>query len=164
MEYREKLERALPDAPILELTIQSSATLIKGEKIQINALGLVSHESRRTNRKIQEPDNAGSNHNNVQGYSLGGQADGQVEEDLRDGFVFFGCKKSIKEHQSNLDSEQTTIVSFVLYCLSLLNCSFFWCRKKLSTISLSRIRTLRLQSSTGVDTFKSSMTAIRVFI
>ena len=33
MEYREKLERALPDAPILELTIQSSATLIKGEKI-----------------------------------------------------------------------------------------------------------------------------------
>lgn len=115
MEYRERLESALPDAPILELTIQSSATLIKGEKIQINALGLVSHESRRTNRKIQEPDNAGSNHNNVQGYILGGQADGQVEEDLRDGFVFFGCKKSIKEHQSNLDSEQTTIVSFLLF-------------------------------------------------
>ena len=34
MEHREKLERAIAnDAPILELTIQSSATLIKGEKI-----------------------------------------------------------------------------------------------------------------------------------
>ena len=44
-DYRQKLERALADAPLLELTIQSSATLIKGEKIQVNALGLVSHES-----------------------------------------------------------------------------------------------------------------------
>ena len=48
--YRAKLEKALAnDAPILEMTIQSSATLIKGEKIQVNALGLVSHESKRTN-------------------------------------------------------------------------------------------------------------------
>ena len=52
MEYRAKLERALAsDAPVLELLIQSSATLIKGEKIQVNALGLVSHESKRTNPK-----------------------------------------------------------------------------------------------------------------
>ena len=49
-EYRNKLEKALgKDAPTLEMTIQSSATLIKGEKIQVNALGLVSHESKRTN-------------------------------------------------------------------------------------------------------------------
>ena len=52
IEHRAKLERALEaDAPILELLIQSSATLIKGEKIQVNALGLVSHESKRTNPK-----------------------------------------------------------------------------------------------------------------
>ena len=38
IEHRAKLERALAsDAPILELLIQSSATLIKGEKIQVNA-------------------------------------------------------------------------------------------------------------------------------
>ncbi len=52
-EYRQKLEHALKrDAPILELVIQSSATLIKGEKIQINALGLVSHESKRTRPQV----------------------------------------------------------------------------------------------------------------
>ena len=94
MEYRGKLERALAqDAPILELSIQSSATLIKGEKIQINALGLVSHESKRTNPKDpQNPDNV---QNEMQRISMGGAVDGQ-EQDLRDGCVFFGCKKSIK--------------------------------------------------------------------
>jgi|688.fasta_scaffold610045_1 hypothetical protein len=35
-------------------------------------------------------------------------------EDLRDGFVYFGCKKSIKVNQSNLDVESTTIVSKTL--------------------------------------------------
>jgi hypothetical protein len=29
--------------------------------------------------------------------------------DMRDGFVFFGCKKSLKQHQSSLDNESTTI-------------------------------------------------------
>jgi len=81
MEYRNKLENALnSDTPMLELTIQSSATLIKGEKIQINALGLVSHESKRAFPKIVE------SHDRPQG----------VEQDMRDGFVYFGCKKSIK--------------------------------------------------------------------
>jgi hypothetical protein len=32
--------------------------------------------------------------------------------DMRDGFVFFGCKKSIKQNQASLDNEQTTIVRF----------------------------------------------------
>ena len=79
---------------MLELTIQSSATLVKGEKIQINALGLVSHESRRTNPKPNAPTDTASD-NNIPGYSLGGQPTAQ-EQDLRDGFVYFGCKKSIK--------------------------------------------------------------------
>ena len=75
MEYRGKLERALTDAPILELIIQSSATLIKEEKIQINALGLVSHESRRTNPKDPEnPDNAT---NEMMRISMGGAVEGQ---------------------------------------------------------------------------------------
>ena len=74
------------------MTIQSSATLIKGEKIQVNALGLVSHESKRTNPDV--PFNQGMN-GDVERYTLGAPADGQ-EQDLRDGFVFFGCKKSIK--------------------------------------------------------------------
>ena len=33
--------------------------------------------------------------------------------DMRDGFVYFGCKKSIKQHQQNLDNESTTIVSYM---------------------------------------------------
>ena len=109
MEYRAKLERALAsDAPVLELLIQSSATLIKGEKIQVNALGLVSHESKRTNPKdAQNPDNAT---NEMQRISMGGPIEGE-DQDLRDGYVFFGCKKSIKQHNGNLDQENTTIVS-----------------------------------------------------
>ena len=92
--HRAKLERALEnDAPILELLIQSSATLIKGEKIQINALGLVSHESKRTSPK--DPVGGGEGANEMQRISMGGAVDGQ-EQDLRDGCVYFGCKKSIK--------------------------------------------------------------------
>ena len=94
-DYRNKLERALAnDAPTLEMTIQSSATLIKGEKIQVNALGLVSHESKRTNpeTRINAPR---VENNDVERYTLGAPADG-AEQDLRDGFVFIGCKKSIK--------------------------------------------------------------------
>lgn len=62
-EYRRKLEQALKnDAQLLELTIQSSATLTKGEKIRINALGLVSHESKRTNPKnLPATDSASDN-------------------------------------------------------------------------------------------------------
>jgi len=33
-------------------------------------------------------------------------------DDMRDGFVYFGCKKSVKlNNNSNLDNESTTIVS-----------------------------------------------------
>ena len=34
-------------------------------------------------------------------------------KDLRDGFVFFGSKKSVKMHNINQDSEQTTIKQVV---------------------------------------------------
>lgn len=44
IELRIKLEQMIEnEAPIVELTIQSSATLTKGAKILINALGLASH-------------------------------------------------------------------------------------------------------------------------
>lgn len=46
--YRQKLEMASKNAPLLKLTIQSSATLTKGEEILINALGLMSQDSKRT--------------------------------------------------------------------------------------------------------------------
>ena len=105
IEHRRKLDHAMDnDAPLLELTIQSSATLIKGEKIQVNALGLVSHESQRAFPKAEAGDKG------IQSYALGGQKDGQ-EQDLRDGAVFFGCKKSVKVNVTNMDAEQTTIVS-----------------------------------------------------
>lgn len=54
------------------------------------------------------PINAPVNNNDVQRYTLGAPQDGQ-EIDLRDGYVYFGCKKSIKQHQNNLDHETTTI-------------------------------------------------------
>lgn len=101
LEYRQKLEHAVMNgAPILELTIQSSATLVKGEKILINALGLISHQSKRTNPKLGSVNDTASD-NNIPG-RLSGE-DSEQTGDLRDGFVFFGCKKSIKQHQSNLD-------------------------------------------------------------
>ncbi len=99
------------DAPILELTIQSSATLIKGEKIMINALGLSSHDSKRVNPRLDANTDTASDDNILGNKNQGNQATIDNANDLRDGFVFFGCKKSIKQHQSNLDQEQTTIVS-----------------------------------------------------
>jgi hypothetical protein len=43
---------------------------------------------------------------------------GNLDEDLRDGFVYFGCKKSIKVPLSSADPEQTTTVSVFLLSLS----------------------------------------------
>ena len=44
-----KLEAAIEQCPpLVELTIQSSATLQKGSKILIDVLGLASHPSKRT--------------------------------------------------------------------------------------------------------------------
>lgn len=41
---------------------------------------------------------------------VGNQGDDEGETiDIKDGFVYFGCKKSIKQHQQNLDKESTTI-------------------------------------------------------
>jgi len=54
-EYRRNLENAALGAQILQLTISSSATLNKGEIILVNALGLISHASKRTNPAL--PDN-----------------------------------------------------------------------------------------------------------
>ena len=46
---------------------------------------------------------------------VGNQGDDEGETiDIKDGFVYFGCKKSIKQHQQNLDKESTTIVSTYL--------------------------------------------------
>lgn len=58
-------------------------------------MGLVSHESKRTNPKLGVQTDTASD-NNVPGISLGG--DPRQDNDLRDGYVFFGCKKSIKQH------------------------------------------------------------------
>ena len=63
MERRGKLDRAVASAPKLMLTIQSSATLIKGEVIEINALGLVSHESKRAFPKSAEQPDANNANN-----------------------------------------------------------------------------------------------------
>lgn len=89
---------------MLTLTITSSATLTKGERILINALGLVSHLSKRTNAKLNADHSSDAN-------SLNQSVNEQVREDasrdsgldMRDGFVFFGCKKSIKQNQTSLD-------------------------------------------------------------
>ena len=44
--YRLRLEAAMEQSPpLVELTIQSSATLQKGSKVLIDALGLASHPS-----------------------------------------------------------------------------------------------------------------------
>lgn len=103
---RQQLESALKSAPRLHLLITSSATLQKGEEIIISTLGLESHRSLRTqpinnlpgygkNQKLNDVENAG-------------------EIDLRDGIIYFGCKKSVKLNQTNLDQESTTIVSCVV--------------------------------------------------
>jgi hypothetical protein len=46
---------------MLTLTITSSATLTKGERILINALGLVSHLSKRTNAKLNADHSSDAN-------------------------------------------------------------------------------------------------------
>lgn len=92
---------------MLTLTITSSATLTKGEKIQINALGLVSHLSKRTNAKLNADHSSDQNSLN-QSVNEPVKEDGSKDEDgldMRDGFVFFGCKKSIKQNQTSLDNE-----------------------------------------------------------
>ena len=99
IDYRQKLDEASKNNPLLKLTIQSSATLQKGEEILINALGLLNQDSKRTMAKITDQ-------------QLPGIQAGQML-DMRDGLVYFGCKKSIKQPQSNLDNESTTIVSKV---------------------------------------------------
>jgi len=82
---------------VLTLTITSSATLTKGERIVINALGLVSHLSKRTNAKLNADHSSDQNSVN-QSINVLVKDDGTKDDglDLRDGFVFFGCKKSIK--------------------------------------------------------------------
>ena len=98
---------------MLTLTITSSATLTKGERILINALGLYSHISTRTNAKLNTDTSSEANSVNQSINEPVGD-DGRKDDglDMRDGFVFFGCKKSIKQNQTSLDQEQTTIVSF----------------------------------------------------
>lgn len=71
--------------------------MTKGERILINALGLVSHMSKRTNAKLNNDHSSDAN-------SVDQSINEPVKEDvakdggldMRDGFVFFGCKKSIK--------------------------------------------------------------------
>ena len=84
--------------------------MIKGEKIVINALGLISHQSKRTNPRLAAAATDTASDSNLPGRGSQDPVE-EMSSDLRDGFVFFGCKKSIKQHQSNLDQEQTTIVS-----------------------------------------------------
>ena len=94
-EYRSSLEKAALTSEILHLTISSSATLNKGEIILINALGLVSHASKRTNPALHDK------HTKDPKSKEYSQADPEYDiqsKDMRDGFVFFGCKKSLKQH------------------------------------------------------------------
>ena len=109
-EYRSSLEKAALTSDILHLTISSSATLNKGEIILINALGLVSHASKRTNPSLH------SKHSKDPNMQADMQNDPENDiqgTDMRDGFVFFGCKKSLKQHQNSLDNESTTLVSHI---------------------------------------------------
>ena len=61
LEYRKNLDEAAATAKMLTLTITSSATLTKGERILINALGLVSHLSKRTNAKLNADHSSDAN-------------------------------------------------------------------------------------------------------
>ena len=105
---------------MLTLTITSSATLTKGERILINALGLQSHISKRTNAKLNTDNSSDANSVNQSINEPVGE-EGRKDDglDMRDGFVFFGCKKSIKQNQTSLDQEQTTIVSYSI-CTNLI--------------------------------------------
>lgn len=71
---------------------------MKGEKIHINALGLVSHQSKRTNPRQGSHQSDTASDNNIPGRGSGNSSGAELTNDLRDGFVFFGCKKSIKQH------------------------------------------------------------------
>ena len=99
-EYRRNLESAALTSPLLQLTISSSATLNKGEVILINSLGLISHASKRTNPTLKHNVNVTSVEDPNQ--RAGGPESQDDPEnliqgsDMRDGFVFFGCKKSLK--------------------------------------------------------------------
>jgi len=107
MAYRKRLFESAKTAPELHLVIASSATLQKDEEIIINPLGLLSHNSMRTQSQPSDPSKLLKKglKKNESDYNASG-------DDMRDGFVYFGCKKSVKlANQSNLDNESTTIVS-----------------------------------------------------
>ena len=110
LEYRHNLDEAALTAKMLTLTITSSATLTKGEHIIINPLGLVSHLSKRTNAKLNADHSSDANSLNQSINELVKDENQKDFDglDMRDGFVFFGCKKSIKQNQTSLDQEQTT--------------------------------------------------------
>ncbi len=76
--FRSKLKKVALNAPRLELTVVSSATLDKGQKIIIGPLGL-----------------EGEN----QSYREGGQSDG---------ITYFGRKKSVKKAVNDPNSIETT--------------------------------------------------------
>lgn len=66
----------------MQLSVKGSTTLQQGEVLVINALGLLSHKSPRTQfggTQVGISDTGNEN----------------SERDLRDGFTFFGCKKSM---------------------------------------------------------------------
>lgn len=85
--------------------------MTKGERILINALGLQSHISKRTNAKLNTANSSANSVNQSINEPVGEEGRKDDGLDMRDGFVFFGCKKSIKQNQTSLDQEQTTIVS-----------------------------------------------------
>ena len=75
LKHRLDLEKCAKTGPKLYLQIMSSATLQKGDVIKIDALGLFSHKSPRTQISTRNTER---------------------EQDTRDGFVYFGSKKSVK--------------------------------------------------------------------
>ena len=71
--------------------------------------------------------------------------------DVRDGVVYFGCKKSVKVNQTNLDMESTTIVKKI----SILTLIFV--RNMLSMIFLFRVRMTKRLNNIEDATSKSSL-------
>jgi len=71
--------------------------------------------------------------------------------DARDGVVYFGCKKSVKVNQTNLDMESTTIVKKI----SILTLIFV--RNMLSMIFLFRVRMTKRLNNIEDATSKSSL-------
>ena len=72
--------------------------------------------------------------------------------DVRDGVVYFGCKKSVKVNQTNLDMESTTIVKKT----SILTLIFV--RNMLSMIFSFRVRMTKRLNNIEDATSKSSLT------